>query len=163
MRTMIAGVGYIYQRDLSAGPAVLERLRALPWPDGVEIEDWSIGPIHLVQRLESLAEPYDRVILVAATVRDREPGAVTCYDWDGALPDAVEVQQRVGESVMGVIDLDNLLTVAGHFGVFPRDVTVVEIEPQDTTWGDGFSAAVEEALDDVVQIVRRAALDGCHD
>ena len=63
---------------------------------------------------------------------------------------------------MGVISLDNLLVIGAHFGVFPPDVRVVEVEPEDSDWGIGFTPSIEAALGEVVATARRAALDG-HD
>lgn len=156
---MIAGVGYQFMRDLSVGHAVLGRLSQLPWPGGVAVEDWSVGPIAIVQRLESEPWQLERLVVVGAALRGRPPGTVTCYRWDAQLPGPEDVQRRIGEAVMGVIDLDQLLVVGGHFGAFPSDVRVVEVEPEDTGWGEDFSPRVAEVLDEVVQAVRRAALD----
>ncbi len=154
-QTIIAGVGYPFLRDLSVGPVLVPELQRLEWPAGVEVEDWSIGPIHLVQRLEARPKPYDRIIFVAAVQRGREPGRVYRSRWHGELPDAAEIQARVGEAVMGIISLDNLLIIGEHFGVFPPDVVIVEVEPEDTGWGPGFTPRVEAALSDVVATVRR--------
>lgn len=160
MQVLIAGVGYPFLRDLSIGPVLVPELQRQDWPPGVEVDDWSIGPIHIVQRLEVRPHPYDRIVLFAAVERGREPGQVSWYRWSGELPDAEEIQQRVGEAVMGVISLDNLLIVGQHFGAFPSDVVVVEIEPEDTGWGAGFTPRIEGALGETVATVRRAALDG---
>ena len=160
MRVLIAGVGYPFLRDLSVGPVLVPELRRLDWPAGVEVDDWSIGPIAIVQRLEAEPGGYDRIVLVASVERGREPGRVTWYRWLGQLPDAAEIQQRVGEAVMGVISLDNLLVIGQHFGVFPPDVVVVEVEPEDTGWGDGFTPRIQAALGETVAVVRRVALDG---
>ncbi len=160
MRVLIAGVGYPFLRDLSVGPVLVPQLRQLDWPAGVEIDDWSIGPIAIVQRLEERPGSYDRIVLVASVERGREPGRVSCDHWRGELPDAAEIQQRVGEAVMGVISLDNLLVIGQHFGVFPPDVVVVEVEPAETGWGEGFSPRVEAALGQTVATIRRAALEG---
>ena len=103
---------------------------------------------------------YGRIVLFASVERGREPGEVSCYRWPGDLPDAEEIQQRVGEAVMGVISLDNLLIIGGHFGVFPPDVVVVEVEPEETGWGADFTPRVVAALGEVIATVRRAALDG---
>lgn len=158
MRVMIAGVGYTHMRDLSVGPVLVEQLRALDWPDGVDVDDWSFGPIAVVQRLEALPERYDRVVLVSSVQRDRPPGTVHQYRWDGVLPDAEEIQQRVGEAVMGVVALDNLLVVAGHFGALPDDIVVIEIEPEDYGWGEGFSPCVNAAVAEIQKRARQAAL-----
>ncbi len=161
-QTIIAGVGYPFLRDLSVGPVLVPELQRLDWPAGVEVEDWSIGPIHIVQRLEERPGAYARIIFVAAVQRGREPGRVYRSRWHGDLPDAGEIQERVGEAVMGIISLDNLLIIGQHFGVFPPDVVVVEVEPEDTGWGPGFTPCVEAALSDIVATVRREVQEG-HD
>lgn len=160
-RVLIAGVGYPYLRDLSVGPVLVPELRRLDWPEEVEVDDWSFNPIAVVQRLEERPGFYDRFVFISAVVRGREPGQVSCYRWPGLLPAPEEIQQRVGEAVMGVISLDNLLIIGQHFEVFPADVVVVEVEPVDTGWGSGFTPCVEAALSEVVATVRRVALDGC--
>lgn len=161
MRILIAGVGYPFLRDLSVGPVLVPELQRLEWPPGVEIDDWSIGPIAIVQRLEERPGWYDRIVLFASVERGHGPGQVSCYRWPGDLPDPEETQQRVGEAVMGVISLDNLLVIGEHFGVFPADVVVVEVEPEETGWGAGFTPRIQAALGETVAAVRRAALDGC--
>ena len=156
---MIAGVGYPNMRDLSVGPVLVSKLHDMAWPEGVDIDDWSFGPIAVVQRLEDRPRYYDRIVLFSAVERGREPGSVTCSRWDGALPDAEEIQARVGEAVMGIISLDNLLIVGQQFGAWPRDVRVVEVEPDTCEFGLDFSARITASLDEVVAAVRQAALD----
>jgi hydrogenase maturation protease len=157
---LIAGVGYLHQRDLSVGPALIPRLRQLEWPAGIEIEDLSYGPIAITQWLEERPGYYERVIFVSAAERGHEPGQLSVYRWPGTLPDAEEIQQRVGEAVMGVISLDNLLVITTHFGVLPDEVLVVEVEPEDTGWGTDFTPSIEAVLESVIEKVRNAALDG---
>ena len=160
---LIAGVGYQFMRDLSIGPVLVPELQRMEWPSGFEVDDWSIGPIHIVQRVEVRPHPYDRIVLFAAVERGREPGQVSSYRWDGLLPDPEEIQQRVGEAVMGVIHLDNLLIVGQQFGALPADVLVVEVEPEDIGWGAGFTPRIEAVLGETVATVRRLALDGYDD
>ena len=161
MGILVACVGYRFMRDLSVGPDLVPTLSQLDWPAGVEVCDLHFGPIHMVHWLEERPAYYERIVFVAAVERGRERGRVYCYRWDGALPDAEEIQQRVGEGITGVISLDNLLIVGQYFGALPADVVVVEVEPEDTGWGPGFSARVEAALPELIETVRRAALDGC--
>lgn len=156
---MIAGVGYPNMRDLSIGPVLVSKLRDMAWPEGVDIDDWSFGPIAVVQRLEDRPQYYDRIVLLSGVERGREPGTVTCSHWDGALPDAEEIQARVGEAVMGIISLDNLLILGQHFGAWPRDVRLVEVEPDTCEFGLDFSPRIAASLDEVVAAVRQAALD----
>ncbi len=160
MRVLVVGVGHPFLRDLSIGPVLVPELSRLDWPAGVEVDDWSFNPIAIVQRLEALPEPYDRIVVLSAVERGRPPGTISRYRWSGDLPDAAEIQQRVGEAVMGIINLDNLLIVGQHFGAFPPEVLVVEVEPEDTSWGDGFTPRITAALPEIIATVRRAATDG---
>jgi hydrogenase maturation protease len=161
LRILIAGVGYQNLRDLSVGPVLVPVLRELDWPAGVDIGDLSFGPIAVVQRFQDRPNYYDRVVFLSGVERGREPGQVYCYCWAGELPDSAEIQTRVGEAVTGVINLDNLLIIAQYYEVLPDDVVVVEVEPVDTGWGEGFTPSVEAVMDDVIATVRRAALEGC--
>jgi hypothetical protein len=55
--------------------------------------------------------------------------------------------------VTGVISLENLLIVTEAFGAFPDDVRVVEVEPADESWGDGFSPVIEAKLEEIEEAV----------
>ena len=151
MRVLVGGVGYRFLRDHAVGPLLADRL-AERAADGIEVEDVSYHPIGLAQNLEE-REPYDRLVLVGAVARGRDPGTVEAYRWRGPLPPADEVQQRVAEAVTGVISLDNLLIVCGALGALPEDVRVVEVEPADEGWGDGLSPRVEERLGEIEEAV----------
>jgi hydrogenase maturation protease len=151
MRVLVGGVGYRFLRDESVGPYMVDRLTQRA-TNGIEFEDLSYHPVGLVQNLQD-REPYDRVVLVASVRRGRRPGTVETYRWHGQLPDRDAIQERVAEAVTGVISLDNTLIVCGAFGAWPEDVRVVEIEPGDEGWGEGFSRPVVDALDDVEEAV----------
>lgn len=156
---LIAGVGYQFMRDLSVGPELVPVLSRVEWPGGVEVLFLHFGPIHMVHWLEERPRYFDRMIFVASVVRGREAGRVYSYRWQRELPDADEIQARVCEAVTGVISLDNLLIIGEHFGVLAPEVLVVEVEPIDTGWGEGFTPEVEALLPEVVETVRRAALE----
>ncbi len=157
-RVFIGGVGYTNLRDLSVGPVVVPELQWLDWPAGVEIDDLSPGgPIAAVHRFREAA-PYDRVVLFGAAGRGRQPGQVYRYRWDDSLPDREEIQLRVTEAVTGVISLDNLLIIGGYFGIWPPDVVVVEVEPQEEDWGPEFSEPVQVAITPLIKAVHQSAL-----
>ena len=145
----MGGVGYRNLRDASIGPWVADTLEPR---DGVEVEDVSYHPVGLSQNLEDRPD-LDRVVLVGALRRGRPPGTVTAYRWDGELPDRDTIQARVSEAVTGHIALDNTLIVCGALGGLPDDVRMVEVEPEDESWGEGFSGTLEAKLDEVVEAV----------
>jgi hydrogenase maturation protease len=154
-RLLVGGVGYRLLRDLSFGPLLVDRLAREKWPDGVEIEDLSYGPVGIMHNLDA-RPPYDRIVLVGAVKRGRPAGDVLRYSWRRQLPDADEIQARVAEAVTGVISLDNLLIIATYFGKLPQDVVVIEVEPLDEDWGEEFSPEVERAVPRVIEEIHRA-------
>lgn len=151
MRVLIGGIGYRNLRDGSVGTWIADQLASRAAGD-VEVEDVSYHPVGLSQNLQERPD-YDRVVLVGSMARGRAPGTVDAYRWDGELPSADEVQVRVSEAVTGVISLENTLIVCGALGGLPEDVRVVEVEPQDESWGEGFSPVVEGRLPEILEAV----------
>lgn len=151
MRILVGGVGYRFLRDGALGPYMADTLAGRA-TDGIEVEDLGYHPVGFMQNLQD-RPPYDRIVLVGAIARGRDPGTVTAYRWDHALPSKQEIQARVGESVTGVISLDNLLIVTEAFGAFPQDVRVVEAEPADENWGEGFSPVLQAKLPEIEEAV----------
>lgn len=151
MRVLIGGVGYRFLRDNAVGLYLTDQLAARA-TNGVEVEDLGYHPIGFIFNLQE-RPIYDRIVLVGGIARGREPGTVTTYRWDHGLPSPKEIQERVSEAVTGTISLDNLLIITEAFGAFPDDVRVVEIEPADEGWGEGFSPVVEAKLPELEEAV----------
>ncbi len=167
MRVLVGGVGYRNLRDGSIGPYLIDRMAAEAsggaavdardgpmsgGRDGVEVEDLSYHPVGLSQNLQDRPR-YDRLVFVAAVGRGLAPGTVSAYRWDGVLPSRDQIQERVSEAVTGVISLENTLIVCGALGGLPDDVRVVEVEPADEGWGEGFSPEVEARLGEIEEAV----------
>jgi hydrogenase maturation protease len=156
-RTLIGGVGYRWLRDASFGLIASDELARLDWPPGIEVADLGYGALYVTMDLRDARPPYERLILLAGVPRGREPGRVYQYRWEGALPDPAEIDARIREAGAGVIDLDHLLVIAQHFDALPDDVVVLEIEPTESTAGDGLSPEAARLLPEVIQMVRREA------
>ncbi|MBF6613267.1 MAG: hydrogenase maturation protease [Chloroflexi bacterium] len=156
--TLIGGVGHPFLRDVSVGPTLVPALQKLEWPEGVEIYDIHFGPIHVMQWLQEKPGYYSRIILLSGVTRNREPGAVYTYRWNGTLPAADEIQQRVCEAVTGIIGLDNLLIIGEYFGVWPAEVAVIEVEPCEEEFGAELSDRVAAAVPAILSSVRKMAL-----
>lgn len=151
MRVLIGGIGYRNLRDGSIGTWVVDQLSSRSG-GRIEVEDVSYHPVGLSQNLQE-RPGYDRVVLVGATARGRPPGTLEVYRWSGELPPRDEIQTRVSEAVTGVISLENTLIVCGALGGLPGDVRVIEVEPQDESWGEGFSPVVEDRLPELLEAV----------
>lgn len=155
MRVLIAGVGYPWLRDLALGPVIVRKLKSLEWPETVEIEDMSHNPVAGYQTISE--KKYDKIIFVGATKRDRNPGTIYKYRPDKILPDEEEIRERIGESVSGTISLDNILIISKFYGALPADVVVIEVEPEDDSWGDNFTPGVDGLVDKVIEMVMQEA------
>lgn len=148
---LVCGVGYRFLRDNAVGVWVTDTL-APEAHNGIEFEDLGYHPVGFTQNLNE-RPPYERIVFVGAVGRGRIPGTVTAYAYDHVLPDVKEVQERVGDSVTGSISLDNLIIVSEAFKALPDDVWVIEIEPADEAWGEGFSPEIEAKLPEIVDTV----------
>ncbi len=157
---LVSGIGYSNLGDMSFGRVLLATLADMDWPAGVQVEDLNFGPIMIYQWLEASPVKFEKVVIVAAAKRNREPGTLETYRWEGNLPENSEIQARIEEAITGVIDLDNLLIVCKHFDVLPDDVIIVEVEPLTDEWGLEFSPVVAARVDEAIQAVRDQALAG---
>lgn len=156
IRVLIAGVGYRNLRDMSLGPLLIDRLQTSQWPDGIEVEDLSYGPIAIMHALDE-RPPYDRMVFVSGATRGGEPGEIHRYAWRHELPDEDEIHQRVTEAATGVIDLKNLLIVATYFRKLPADVVVFEVEAADDSFGETMTPVMEGAIPMLIERLRAEA------
>ncbi|MGH9182689.1 MAG: hydrogenase maturation protease [Acidimicrobiales bacterium] len=150
---LVGGIGLPWLRDLDFGTQFIRRVEGLEWPPHVVVEDLSYAANRVLHRLEELRP--NKVVLVGAMPREEDPpGTVRRYPLDLTPPPADEVHERLGEAVGGIIDLDHTLAVVRHWGAFPTDTVVIEVEPEDRSFGLGFSDAVEAAVEPVLALVR---------
>ncbi len=158
LRVLIGSVGYKNLRDLSFGPLLLSCLSELGWPDTVELEDLSYGPIAVMQNWQDAPGRYQRAIFLSAVPRGRQPGTLELYQWQPPELTTDLVQERINEGVTGVISLDNLLVICQHFGVLPPEVICVEVEPVNSEFGSECSEAIVARLAAATDLVRHEAL-----
>lgn len=158
--TLLAGVGYPFMRDLSLGPVLARRLRDEAWPPSVEVDDYSFSPIGAMHRWQARKQPFSKVVFFAAVANGRRPGTVTRYRYDAPPLTRRDAQLRINEALTGVISLDNLLIIARAFDVLPDPCIVIEVEPADQGWGEGFSDTVEAALPQVLALLYEEARHG---
>ncbi len=162
-RVLVGGIGYRNLTDHSAGVLVVDELARREWPEHVNVEELSYGPIAVVQRLEDETgdRRFGRLIAVSSVARGggRIPGTITTYRWDRVLPSPDHVQGAVAEAVTGVIAMDNTLVVCRQFGALPDDAVVVEIEPLWQESGEQLSAPIAAIFDELCALVTTLATD----
>ena len=153
--TLVGGIGLPWLRDLDFGTNWLARAAEEPWPPEVVLEDLSYAAHRVMHRLQELRPA--KVVLLGCMPRGIDPpGTIRRYRLaDVDPPDPLEVHERLAEAVGGIIDLDHTLAVCRYWSAFPSDTTVIEVEPAESDFGWGFSAAVEEAVGKVLELVRQ--------
>ncbi len=150
---LVGGVGLPWLRDLDFGTQFIRRIEGLEWPDDVMIEDLSYAAHRVLHTLQELRP--DKVVLVGAMPRDIDPpGTIRRYILDLTPPEDKEVADRLSEAIGGIIDLDHTLAIVRYWKGFPAGTVVIEVEPNDRAFGLGFSAEVEERVDEVLAMVR---------
>jgi len=143
-RTLVAGVGNIFNSDDGFGCEVARRLSEEPLPDGVTVTDFGIRGIHLAYEL---LEGWDRLILVDALPRGEAPGTVYVVE-----PDAVPAGGPADAHAMHPLAVFSHLRAIG--GQQPPTL-IVGCEPATLEDGMGLSAPVEQAAGEAVGLVLR--------
>ena len=143
-RTLVAGVGNIFQRDDAFGVEVIKLLAGRPWPPGVEVADFGIRGVHLVYELLGGC---DLFVLIDAARCGYPPGTVTVLE--------VEPADMARTGVMDAHGLapDQVFAMLAAMGSRPGRSLVVACEPADVSQGMGLSDQVREALPAAVRVV----------
>ncbi len=145
-------------KDLSFGQVLLPFLGKQNWTEGFDLENLSFGAIAVLQWFQDHPGKYDRVIFVSAAEREgRKPGTLDVYKWDFAPLNEEVVQECVGESVTGIISLDNLMQILQYFEVLPPEVFVLDLEPVDSEIGFECSPEITERFDEFTEIIKEKA------
>lgn len=158
MRKVFVGtVGYHFLTDYSIGPKLLPELKAMRWADGVDVDECNWGPVAVVQQMEAMTQPYDRVILLTASDMGRPMGEITLKRWRGGPATPEQVQGRINEGVTGVISVDNLLVIGHYFGIWPAEVIVVDVQPGAQESGDVLNPDVAKVVPQVKGLLQHLA------
>jgi hydrogenase maturation protease len=144
-KTLVAGVGNIFQRDDAFGVEVIRLLAGRPWPAGVLVKDFGIRGVHLVYEL---LDGCDLFVLVDAAQRGCPPGTVT----------VLEVEPEHMPPPEAVLDAhglapDQVFAMLASLGGRPGRSLVVACEPGDIGPGMGLSDPVRAALPAAVRAV----------
>jgi len=142
MKTLVAGIGNIFNRDDGFGGEVVRLLLQRPIPDDVRVEDYGIRGLHLAL---DLLEGYDLLVIVDAMPCGGPPGSLVVVeaqvDEDAEPLDAHRMDPR---SV--------LATVVGMGGQVGR-VLVVGCQPADLDEAIGLSPEVAAAVEPAASMV----------
>jgi hydrogenase maturation protease len=145
-RTLVAGVGNVFQGDDAFGVEVVRLLAGQPLPAGVEVRDFGIRGVHLVYEL---LNGCDLFVLIDAAPRGETPGTVSVLEVELPEPDP-------GRTIMDAHSLapDDIFALLASLGGRPGRSLVVACEPADVSPGMGLSEPVEQALPHAVRAVQ---------
>jgi hydrogenase maturation protease len=144
MRTLVAGIGNIFNSDDGFGVEVAQRLVTRPMPDGVRVEDFGIRGVHLALEL---LEGYDLLVLVDAMPLDEPPGTV-----------AVVEPRPSDDHEAGPLDAHRMdplavLAMVTEMGGAIGRVLVVGCQPATVDEGIGLSAPVAAGVPTALRLV----------
>jgi len=146
VRTLVAGIGNIFNRDDGFGVEVAQRLVAAGMPDDVHVEDYGIRGVHLAIEL---LEGYDLLVLIDAIAGEDEPGTITVLE-----PDAATIGNDSGPLDAHSMNPQAVLHMVGEMGGRIGRVLVVGCQPDAVDEGIGLSADVAAAVEPAVRIVQ---------
>lgn len=141
----IIGVGNPLMGDDGVGIAAAGRLSALPLPAGVEVIDGGTGGLTLLDLMAGA----QKVILVDAVEMGRTPGEVVRFSAEElSLPEAALAAISLHET-----GLEAVFALGREMDLLPPAIVVFGVEPESVERRLGLSAAVEAALDGLVERV----------
>lgn len=163
-RTLVLGLGNPLMGDDGVGVAAVARLREeFDLPEGVCLTDGGTWGMNLLPLIEAA----DELVLVDAIRIGAAPGAPVRVERD-ALP-----RYFAHKISPHQIDLREVLALAEWRGTLPRSVVALGVEPERVEMTTALSAAVDRAMDGLVERVttrleamghrcrRREALPAC--
>ena len=152
MTVFVGGVSELFQSDLDLGRLAIERLQGETWAADILVEEVHYGAVAVAQRLEDVRP--EALVLISAVRRDRPAGTVERRRIDPPNLGPADLQAAVGDAVTGYVHVDLIIDVASGFGVLPTRTVVIEVEPADTSSGEGLSVSAQAGLETALDLVR---------
>ncbi|KXB06213.1 hypothetical protein AKJ52_02440 [candidate division MSBL1 archaeon SCGC-AAA382C18] len=129
----IIGIGNPLKSDDGIGVALLREMEKREFPQQVQTFEVGIASMDLLHILEDL----DKAILIDAVHFGGAPG-----DYCFFTPDNVDSLQE--SSSPHTADILDVLELSREMGGLPEEIIIMGIEPDDTSFGEGFSKNLEE-------------------
>jgi len=141
--TLILGIGNILLRDEGVGVHVIEQMRGIDLPEGVELVDGGTGGADL---LDVLAER-KKVIVVDTVETDRKPGEVLRFGIDDLL------ETNHCSMSLHEIGLSESFMMARQLKCEPEEVVIFGVSPKSTECGMELSQKVSASIPDIIKLI----------
>lgn len=142
-KTLVAGIGNIFNGDDGFGVEVAQRLVSRAVLTDVRVEDYGIRGVHLALEL---LEGYDLLVLVDAMALGEPPGTIALVE---------PIAEDGGAEPLDAHSMDPraVLAMVAEMGGEVGRVLVVGCQPANLDEGIGLSPAVASAVDPAVRMV----------
>ena len=150
MKTLVAGIGNIFNRDDGFGCEVARHLVVGPLPADVTVVDYGIRGLHLAL---DLLEGVDLLVLVDAMATGDGPGTICVLEPDAETVDAEPLDAHR-------MDPHAVLSMVAELGGEVGRVVIVGCQPADIGEGIGLSSDVAAAVDPAVRLVEDLLAEG---
>lgn len=144
---LILGIGNILLRDEGVGVRVIEAMRDLSLPEGVEILDGGTSGADLIDELADR----QKVIVIDAIKTDAEPGAIFRFS------DKDLIARTEGTISLHEFGLVETLLATRQLGCAPQEVIIYGVQPKDISSGLELSAEIAALVPKVIHLVLREA------
>jgi len=147
LKAAVIGIGNILLGDEGVGVRIIEELKKLELPEGVEVHDGATSGIAILNFLEGV----DRAIIVDAVKGGGEPGTVYRFKIEEALEN---------NEMISLHDIDFTLAyrVTRDIIDLPEDIVVIGVEPEkienSLELSEKVSNAIPEVLNKILEELR---------
>jgi hydrogenase maturation protease len=144
---LILGIGNILLRDEGIGVRVIEAMRDVPLPEGVEILDGGTSGADLIDEIADRR----KLIVIDAVKTDVEPAAIFRFTDKDLL---ARTEGTVSLHEFGLVET---LLAAKHLGCAPQEVVIYGIQPKEISSGLNLSAEIAAVVPEVIRLVLEEA------
>lgn len=144
-KTLILGLGNILMQDEGVGVRVVEAMRDVHLPPGIDLLDGGTAGLSLLE----LMEGYGRVIVVDAVEAGAEPGALFKF-----RPEDLAAVPNVQPTSFHQVGLIDVLQLAESVGQRP-EVVIIGVQPASLNWGTELTPQLKDAVPRVIGFVLR--------
>ncbi len=142
--TLVIGLGNPLLGDEGVGVRVVEELRGLQLPDGVEVLEGGTAGLGLL----ALMEGYQRVIVVDAADMGHSPGHVVRF-----TPSEVQFKKTDASLSLHQIGLGEVLALAEALEMAPDELIIIGVQPGRIEGVAGLRPEVEGVIPKIIEII----------
>ena len=135
-KSVVIGIGNSYMKDDAIGIRVANELRGRDLGSDVYVYDYQAMDLSLLSYFQKAS----KVIIVDALKSGSPPGTVTKYSISKKEGPLLELPN------LHELQLFDIMDLANQAGFFPVSPTVIGIEPEDCTAGEGLTERVTDAV-----------------